>query len=71
MRVAIEVQRLFRRKKHGMEIVALEILRELQQRQSDHQYAVFVKDDVDHGCLEESKKVSINILKDVPFPIWE
>ncbi|MEO6915746.1 MAG: glycosyltransferase family 1 protein, partial [Chitinophagaceae bacterium] len=56
---------------HGMEIVALEILRELQQRQSDHQYAVFVKDDVDHGCLEESKKVSINILKDAPFPIWE
>ena len=32
MKIAIEAQRIFRRDKHGMDFVVLEVLRELQKR---------------------------------------
>jgi glycosyltransferase involved in cell wall biosynthesis len=71
MKIAIEVQRLFRRKKHGMEIVALEILRELQKLDKRSLYSVFVKNDVDENCLKESQNLSITKIKGSCFPIWE
>ena len=71
MKIAIEVQRLFRRKKHGMEIVALEILRELQEMNTRNQYTVYVKDDVDRSCLKPSENLSIKIPSNAAFPVWE
>lgn len=71
MKIAIEVQRLFRRKKHGMEIVALEILRELQQKNTGHDYTIFVKDDVDRACLKPGSNLEIKVPSNNVFPIWE
>ena len=69
-RIGIEVQRLFRPKKHGMEVVALELIRELQQMDSRHLYTIFVKKDVDK-CIADSDHVTVRELKNWPYPIWE
>lgn len=69
-KIGIEVQRLFRLKKHGMEVVALEVIKELQAIDSQHEYTVFVKKDTDR-CIEESDNVKICELASWPYPIWE
>ncbi|MEO5996808.1 MAG: glycosyltransferase family 1 protein [Chitinophagaceae bacterium] len=71
MKVGIEVQRLFRRKKHGMEIVALEIIHQLQKSEKPNEYILFVKDDEDKGCLEKSNNLTVNILANATYAIWE
>ncbi len=70
MRIAIEAQRIFRAKKHGMDFVALETIRELQKREDDNEYFVIVAPGEDH-CLEESPNLSIIELKSSSYPIWE
>ena len=59
MRIGIEVQRLFRKRKHGMEVFALHLLRGLQELISDDEYVVFVRDGEDAGCLRESENLRI------------
>jgi glycosyltransferase involved in cell wall biosynthesis len=71
MKIGIEVQRLFRRKKHGMEIVALEIIRQLQKTDKKNEYILFAKNDEDKDCITESKKFHINIPSNSCFPVWE
>lgn len=70
MRIAIEAQRIFRAKKHGMDFVALETIRELQKREDDNEYFVIVAPGEDH-CLEESPNLSIIELKCPSYPLWE
>src|SRR5690606_12695967 len=69
--VGIEVQRLFRQKKHGMEVVALELIRELQKIDVHNRYTIFVKDDIDQQCLDATPNFSICKLKSSAYPIWE
>jgi len=71
LRIGIEVQRLFREKKHGMEIVALEILKELQQLDTYNQYIVFAKKDKDLQCLQETPNFKIELVAGSFYPIWE
>ena len=42
MRIAIEAQRIFRKKKHGMDYVALEMIRELQKMDHENEYYILV-----------------------------
>ncbi len=51
MRIGIEAQRLFRPHKHGMDIVALELIGALQQLDHENEYFIFVRPDVDVQCL--------------------
>lgn len=71
LRIGIEVQRLFRVKKHGMEVVALEILRELQQLDKINQYFIFVKHDKDSHCLRETENFKIITLPGKTYFDWE
>src|SRR5260221_11936466 len=71
MTIGIEAQRLFRRKKHGMEIVALEVIRQLQKMDLTNQYIVFAKDDADEKCIEETPNFSIQKIPSSPYPYWE
>jgi len=70
MRIGIEGQRLFRKKKHGMDIVALELIRNLQEIDQTNEYFIFVKKDED-PCLSETENFKIIELKDSPYPFWE
>lgn len=71
MKIGVDAQRLFRPKKHGMEIVSLEILRSLQTTDTINQYEVFVKKDVDDACLRSSKQLTVHTTAVLPYPIWE
>ena len=71
MTIGIEVQRLFRRKKHGMEIVALEIIRQLQQLDHTNQYTLFAKEDEDKDCIKATQNFSINRKSKSFYPVWE
>ncbi len=71
MIIGIEAQRLFRRKKHGMEVVALEIARVLQQDTSDNHYVLFARKDVDEDCLAGTANFSILSFSAQSFFTWE
>lgn len=70
MRIAIEAQRIFRPHKHGMDFVALEIIRKLQKIDRDNEYYIIVSPDTDR-CLQESRNFHIIELKCPTYPLWE
>lgn len=59
MKIGIEVQRLFRKKKYGIETSSLALLKKLQSLQRNAEFVVFVKDDVDRDCFSESANFKI------------
>lgn len=71
MKIGIEGQRLFRRKKHGMDMVALELIKNLQQIDTENEYVIFVKPDEDNKCIPEAKNFKIVELSGGFYPIWE
>ncbi|SEW50291.1 glycosyltransferase family 4 protein [Chitinophaga arvensicola] len=71
MRIGIEAQRLFRPKKHGVEIVALELIKHLQQTDKENEYFVFVKEDVDDTCILPTENFQIIKLPSASYPLWE
>lgn len=70
MRIAIEAQRIFRRKKHGMDFVALESIRELQRLDKVNDYYILVSPGEDR-CIEETSNFHIVEVKMPSYPLWE
>ncbi len=71
MRIGIEGQRLFRPKKHGMDMVALELIRNLQVIDKKNEYFIFIKPDEDKACLTETENFHIIELEGASYPVWE
>ena len=71
MRIAIEAQRLFREKKHGMDIYALELIRNLQEIDHENEYIIFARPDKDDSILKESSNFKIVKLEGGLYPLWE
>lgn len=71
MKIGIEGQRLFRKKKHGMDVVALELINNLQEIDKKNEYVLFIKPDIDDQCIKETENFKIVKLKGRSFPIWE
>ncbi|RYU96856.1 glycosyltransferase family 4 protein [Emticicia agri] len=71
MRIGIEAQRIFRQKKHGMDIVILEILRQLQQIKTPHEYLVYAQSYKDTDTLRSTENVNIKLSGPTLYPIWE
>lgn len=71
MKIGIEGQRLFRTKKHGMDMVALELINELQKLDHENEYVVFVKPDEDKTTLKKTQNFKIIELGGGPYPTWE
>ena len=70
MRIAIEAQRIFRINKHGMDLVALETIRELQKIDTANEYFIFVSPGPDH-CLQETANTHIIEINCKTYPLWE
>ncbi|MDD2797835.1 MAG: glycosyltransferase family 1 protein [Bacteroidales bacterium] len=71
MKIAIEAQRIFRPKKHGMDFVALEMIRELQKIDTVNEYRIYIKPDSDK-CLTETPNFKIIELPSFGgYPMWE
>ncbi len=71
MKIGIEGQRLYRSNKHGMDMVALELIQNLQSIDKKNEYVVFVKPDVDNQCIPPAPNFKIIELRGGPYPIWE
>lgn len=71
MKIGIEGQRLFRVKKHGMDMVALELVRNLQEIDTRNEYFIFIKPDEDDQVLKESANFHIVRLEGGAYPWWE
>lgn len=59
MRIGIEAQRIFREQKHGMDFVALELIRALQRLDHENDYFIFVMDGPDDGVLQPSENLKV------------
>jgi len=71
MRIGIEAQRIFRPKKHGMEVVALELARQLQQMDPTNEYLLFARPDADRSCLSETRNFKIKEITSFTYADWE
>jgi glycosyltransferase involved in cell wall biosynthesis len=71
LRIGIEAQRLFRPHKHGMDIVALELIKHLQQIDNENEYFIFIKPDKDNTVIKETSNFHIVEVPGGPYPIWE
>jgi len=71
MRIGIEAQRVFRPKKHGMDIVILEVLKQLQLMQNGNEYFVYAQRDNDMNALKNSNHINIQLPKQASYPVWE
>jgi glycosyltransferase involved in cell wall biosynthesis len=71
MKIGIEGQRLFRKKKHGMDMVALELIKNLQLIDTKNEYVIFVKPDQDSNCIPSAPNFRIIELKGGFYPFWE
>jgi glycosyltransferase involved in cell wall biosynthesis len=71
MRIGIEAQRLFRPHKHGMDRVALELIRNLQMIDTKNEYFIFVKPDQDTTVIRNTENFKIVEIPGGPYPWWE
>nr|WP_084407169.1 glycosyltransferase family 1 protein [Pedobacter panaciterrae] len=71
LRIGIEVQRIFRAKKHGMEVVALELINEIQKLDKHNEYILYARNDVDETCVKEQENFKIRTLSSSSYPTWE
>ena len=69
-KISIEAQRLFRKQKHGMDVVALELLQRLRNAHTEYTIDVLVKEDED-PCLDNSSTLSVQVLPSAFYPLWE
>ena len=71
MKIGIEVQRLFRSRKFGIEASALELIKSLKAVEPHHEYVIFTKNDEDTGCLPPCENLKIKILNGKLFADFE
>lgn len=71
MKIGIEVQRIFRPKKHGMEVVALELIKQIQELDPRNEYILFAKDDFDRECISEKDNFKVETISSYNYADWE
>lgn len=71
MRIGIEAQRILRPKKHGMDVVALELIKNLQEIDKQNEYVIFVRDDKDENAITETSNFKIEKISSFTYADWE
>jgi len=71
MKIGIEGQRLSRLKKHGMDMVALELIRNLQEIDKENEYVVFMQPGEDDEIIKSSPNFKVVKLEGGFYPKWE
>ena len=71
MRIGIEAQRLLRPHKHGMDIVAMELINALQQLDHENDYFIFVRPDEDEACLTLRANFTLVKIPGANYVHWE
>jgi glycosyltransferase involved in cell wall biosynthesis len=71
MKIGIESQRIFRAAKHGMEVVAVELIRNIQRLDSVNDYFLFAKNGPDRNCVSDTANFHTEITPGNSYPWWE
>lgn len=71
MLIAIEAQRIFRQHKHGMDVVALELIRQIQQLDQDNEYILLAAKGPDTNCVQTTGSFTKQILPGLTYADWE
>src|SRR5688572_1134505 len=71
MKIGIEAQRIFRPAKHGMEMVALELIRQIQQLDTTNEYVLFARNDADRQCVTETSNFTTHPISSLAYADWE
>lgn len=70
LRIAIEALRIFSPYKRGMDVVTLDMIRQLQRIDTYNEYFILTRKDEDI-CLSETANFHIVYLKGFCYPVWE
>jgi glycosyltransferase involved in cell wall biosynthesis len=70
MKIGIEAQRIFRPKKHGMDVVAIELIKNLQQIDATNEYTIFGRDGV-NDVIPGTPNFHINTFSAFSYADWE
>src|SRR5687767_6868445 len=71
MKIGIESQRIYRSAKHGMDVVAVELIRQVQRLDTFNQYLLFAKEGPDTACVTETPNFKIQLLEGFGYAGWE
>lgn len=71
MRIGIEAFRIFRKHKHGIDIAALELIRQLQTADAVNEYFIFAFSDADDSLLRDTHNFKVIKLPHVWLPLAE
>ena len=71
MKIGIESQRIFRTRKHGMDVVALELIRQIQQLDQKNEYILFAMNGEDRNCISDTANFKTIMLNGVTYAGWE
>jgi glycosyltransferase involved in cell wall biosynthesis len=71
MYIGIEAQRILRRKKHGMEIVAVELINNLQKIDVENTYTVFARNGQDENAVNSTSNFEIDRFSSISYVDWE
>jgi glycosyltransferase involved in cell wall biosynthesis len=71
MRIGIEIQRLFRKKKYGIETSSLELVNKIKELDPKYEFIIYAKDDVDRECFVPSEKFKVKTLAGQFFADFE
>jgi glycosyltransferase involved in cell wall biosynthesis len=70
MKIGIEAQRIFRPKKHGMDVVAIELIKNLQDIDKANQYVVFGRNGI-NDVFSETPNFQVNTFSAFSYADWE
>lgn len=71
MKIGIEVQRLFRKQKFGIETSAIQLIKKLQQLNPETEFVVYAKNGPDKQCLESSGHLKVKTVGGKLFADFE
>jgi glycosyltransferase involved in cell wall biosynthesis len=71
MKIGIESQRIFRKGKHGMDVVALELIRQIQQLDKENEYLLFAREGEDRDCIQDTQNFNTVMLNGYTYAGWE
>jgi glycosyltransferase involved in cell wall biosynthesis len=70
MKIGIEAQRIFRPRKHGMDVVAIELIKNLQEIDKVNQYTIFGRSGI-NDVLPNVSNYHINTFSALTYADWE
>ena len=71
MKIGIESQRIFRKSRHGMDVVALELIRQIQLLDKKNNYLLFAKTGEENDSIADTDNFKKILLKGATYPGWE